>query len=397
MEELYEKYFRKLDNVPLDFIRGISDTVDWNARLIGFRGARGIGKTTLLLQYIKNRLPRDESSLYVSLDSIWFSENRLVGLADRFVKQGGHHLFLDEVHKYPDWSKELKNIYDDYPDLRVVFTGSSLLEILNARADLSRRAVIYTMQGLSFREYLSLNLSLELPVFSLDDVLQNQIEAERMIISSLKPLKHFSSYLKTGYYPFYHESPGLYFSRIEEILNMIMEIELPLLRKVDISSIAKLKRLIQIIAESVPFIPNISKLSERTGLNRNTIILYLGYLQEAHIIMNLYKDARGITRLQKPDKVYLENTNLLYALTPSVVNTGNLWETFFINQLGYGHRVEYAEHGDFIVDGRYVFETGGKSKSNKQIKGQKESYIVSDDIEYGAGNKIPLWLFGFLY
>ena len=397
MEFLIEKYYNKLDSVSLDFIRGIADNIQWDARLIGIRGARGVGKTTLLLQYIKRNLPRDGSSLYVTLDNIWFSKNRLTDLTDKFVKQGGKYLFLDEVHKYPDWSREVKNIYDDHPDLKIVFTGSSLLEILDARADLSRRAVVYSMQGLSFREYLNLTNGLSLPVLLLEDILENHINIVSEILSQVKPLKYFGIYLKSGYYPFFLEGQNIYFQRIEEVMNMILDIELPLLRKVEISAIPRLKKLLLLIAESVPFVPNISKLGERAGLTRNTIISYLGYLEEANIIRNLYKDASGITRLQKPDKIFLENTNLIYTFSPENVNKGNLRETYFINQLRGSHNVGYAERGDFIIDGKYIFETGGKSKRYNQIRDLKNSFIVSDDIEYGTGNRIPLWLFGFLY
>jgi len=397
MEHLFEKYYSRLDNTPLGFIRSIADDIQWDARLTGIKGARGVGKTTLLLQHLKKNFQRDGSALYVSLDNIWFAENRLTDLTDRFVKQGGSYLYLDEVHKYPGWSKELKNIYDDHPQLKIVFTGSSLLEILDARADLSRRAVVWPMQGLSFREYLNLTLGLNLLVINLGDILNDQVAVEQDILSQVRPLKHLGSYLKNGYYPFFMEVPSLYYSRLEEVINMTIEIELPLLRKVEISAIPKLKKLLQIIAESVPFVPNISKLSERTGLNRNTVITYLGYLEEAHIIRNLYKDAKGITRLQKPDKIYLENTNLMYALSPGNVNTGNVRETFFINQLGQSHLVEYAEYGDFVVDRKYVFETGGSGKNSRQLKNTREGFVVADDIEYGTANRIPLWLFGFLY
>jgi len=397
MNYLFEKYYNRLDNVSLDFTRGIIDRVHWDARLIGIRGARGVGKTTLLLQYLRKNFKRDGSTLYASLDNIWFTENRLTDLTDLFVKQGGKYLFLDEIHKYPGWSQEVKNIYDDYPDLKIVFTGSSLLELLDARADLSRRAVIWTMQGLSFREYINLTQGLNLPVADLEDIINDQVSVEKYILSKVKPLKYFSLYMKEGYYPFFREVPALYYSRLEEVINMILEIELPLLRRVDIAAVPKLKKLLQIIAGSVPFIPNITKLGERSGLNRNTVISYLGYLEEAHIIKNLYRDASGLTRLQKPDKIYLENTNLLYAFSPENVNAGSLRETFFINQLKESHNVEYTGQGDFYVDGKYVFEIGGTNKSNRQLRGISDSFIVADGIEYGTGTRIPLWLFGFLY
>ena len=397
MEQLFERYYRLLDSVSVDFTRGYAEKINWNARMIGVRGARGIGKTTILLQHMKRNFKRDGSALYVSLDNIWFSENRLIELADVFIKQGGRYLFLDEVHKYNGWSQELKNIYDGYPDLKIVFTGSSLLEIRKSRADLSRRAVVYNLRGLSFREYLNLMVGLEMPVFSLDDILSGHVDHAQEVLKQVKPLKYFASYLKSGYYPFFLEVPELYFHRLDEIINLILENELPLLRNVELANVPKLKLLLKILAESAPFVPNIVKLSERSGLTRNTVISYLGYFEEAHLGKNLYKNAKGITRLQKPDKIYLENTNLMHALSPQGVNSVNLRETFFVNQLGESHIVEYASEGDFVIDGRFVIETGGKSKGFDQVKGIRDSYVVSDGIEYGTGNRIPLWLFGFLY
>lgn len=397
MDILYEKFHRKLEATSVAFTRSALNSIQWKARLIGIKGARGVGKTTLMLQYIKLHLPSDESTLYVSLDNIWFAQNSLSKLTDSFVKNGGKFLFLDEVHKYPNWSQELKNIYDDYPTLKIVFTGSSLLEILNARADLSRRAVIYSMQGLSYREFLNLKLNLNLPSFTLNELLENHLTIARTLNKKIKPLQYFTEYLKSGYYPFFQEIPELYYQRLEEVVNLILEIELPLLRKVDVAYVPKLKQLLQIISESVPFIPNVSKLSERIGVNRNTFITYLYFLQEAHIIRNLYRDAKGITQLQKPDKIFLENTNFQYAFSPLNTNIGNLRETFFANQLSQLHLIEYTQNGDFIIDRKYTFEIGGKNKTTKQIKKIKKSYVVADDLEYGNNNSIPLWLFGFLY
>ncbi len=397
MTTLFEKHLRKINATPMHFTRSIMDTIHWEARLIGIKGARGVGKTTLLLQYIKKNLPIDKATLYVSLDSIWFTENTLSALADQFVKQGGNYLFLDEVHKYPNWSQELKNIYDDYPELKIVFTASSLLEILNARADLSRRAVVYTMQGLSYREYVNLNLGLQLPKYTLSEILDQHVSIASEINKKIKPLQYFNDYLHHGYYPFFQEVPELYFYRIEEVLNLILEIELPLLRKVEVAYIAKLRQLLQIISQSVPFVHNVSKLSERIGVNRNTFVSYLYFLEEAHITRNLYKDAKGITQLQKPNKIYLENTNLQYALSPDQANIGTIRETFFLNQVSVHHKLEYIDESDFLVDHQYIFEIGGKSKNHKQIKNLKQSYLALDDLEYGMANKIPLWLFGFLY
>jgi len=398
MESLFEKFQQKLLYTPLDFVRSAMQEIDWNARLIGIKGARGIGKTTLLLQYIKLHLSDLKiETLYVSLDSIWFNTHSLVELASDFEKKGGKYLFLDEVHRYEGWAQELKNIYDDYPHLKIVFTGSSLLEILNARADLSRRAVVYTMQGFSFREYLSVETGLAFDRLTLDQILTNHVNETGKIIQKIKPLQHFELYLKQGYYPFYREQPGLYEIRLGEVINMMLEIELPLLRAVELAYIKKVKQLLVIIAESVPFIPNVSKLSEKIGINRATLLAYLYYLDEIGLTRNLFKEAYGISRLQKPSKIYLENTNLIYAFARENANAGNIRETFFANQVGFQHEINYTEFGDFLVNNTYNFEIGGKHKSAKQLKASKEGYIIADGIEFGYNNKIPLWLFGFMY
>lgn len=396
MDKLFDKYQKNVLNADTNFIRGLMYEIKWESRLIGIRGARGVGKTTLLLQYIKKFLKSDDT-LYVSLDNIWFSENKLSNLVDYFVKKGGKYLFLDEVHKYPTWSQEVKNIYDDYPDLKTVFTGSSMLEILNARSDLSRRAISYNMQGLSYREYLGVKTGKTYGSYSLDDILRNHINITKDIVSELKPLQYFQSYLKSGYYPYFKEDFDLYFNKLGDVVNMIIEIELPLLRQTDIAYLNKIKQLIYIIAQSVPFNPNISKLSERIGINRQTLLSYLSNLNEAGLIQLIYKDAYGVSLLQKPDKIYLENTNLMFALSNNITEVGTLRETFFMNQLKYKHLIEYAEDGDFIVDKKYIFEIGGKNKSKKQIKNLNNAYVVADDIEFGNGNRIPLWLFGFIY
>ena len=398
MEFLFEQFQQKLKHTSTDFVRSIMDEIHWEARLIGIKGARGIGKTTLLLQYIKLHLSSSLGQiLYVSLDDIWFNHHSLIELVRDFERQGGRYLFLDEVHKYSGWAQELKNIYDSYPNLKIVFTGSSLLEILNARADLSRRAVVYTMQGFSFREYIGVESGTLLKPLSLDQILENHIEVTQQINDKIKPFQYFDSYLKHGYYPFYKEELDLYEMRLGEVVNMILEIELPLLRNVDMAYVTKVKQLLVIIAESVPFVPNVSKLSDKIGINRATLLSYLNYLDEIGLTYNLYKDAHGISKLQKPSKVYLENTNLIFLLARNNANIGNLRETFFSNQLSYRHSLGYADLGDFLVEGQFTFEIGGKGKGHKQIKTVANSYVVSDDILYASQNKIPLWLFGFLY
>ena len=397
MDTLIEKSHQKVRNVDTRFIRSIMDKIDWNDRLIGIRGARGIGKTTLLLQRIKKFGGNKSELLYVSLDNLWFADHGLLDLVDFFVKRGGKFLFLDEVHKYPKWAQAIKNIYDDFPTLKVVFTGSSLLEILNARADLSRRAIVYDMQGLSFREYLNITQKTDFQMITLFDILDNHKEIADEILLKVKPLQFFSNYLRYGYYPFFTEGVTRFSYRLEEVVNMILEIELPLLRNVEPSYILKIKQLLQIISESVPFIPNIESLSKRIEIHRNTLLSYLYYLQETRLTNLLHKDISGINRLQKPDKIYLENTNLAYTLAAKNTDIGNMRETFFLNQLSYNHTIEYPNSGDFRVDKKFLFEIGGKSKSGKQMKEASNTYIAADNIEYGFGNKIPLWLFGMMY
>lgn len=398
MEALFQKYQKKLQNTSIQFVRSFINDVNWDARLIGIKGARGVGKTTLLLQYMKLNFSKElEKSLYVSLDSIGFSNTTLVDLAEEFVKKGGKYLFLDEVHKYANWAQELKNIYDDYPELKVVFTGSSLLEILNARFDLSRRAIVYHLQGLSFREYISLETGIHFQRLSLEHILEDHLSEATLINAEIKPFQYFGAYLKHGYYPFYKEQPELYWQRLEEVINMMLEIELPLLRGVDLGYIHKIKQLLAIISESVPFIPNVSNLSAKIGINRSTLMNYLHYLEEIGLTINLYKEAKGNSKLQKPAKIFLENTNLMFALSPSKFNIGNVRETFFSNQLAYHNNLSYHEATDFLVNEKYAFEIGGKDKSGKQIKNLENAFIAADDIEYGFQSKIPLWMFGFLY
>ena len=397
MEVLFERSRQKIKHAPVVFVRSIMDKILWDARLIGIRGARGVGKTTLLLQYIKLNLPHDHRTIYISLDNIWFTEHKLYDFTDAFVKQGGQFLFLDEVHKYPNWSQEIKNIYDDFAELKIVFTGSSLLEILNARADLSRRAVVYEMQGFSLREYLNRKLKLKLPFYPLDQILSSHNELSDEVLSQVKVFEHFPSYVKNGYYPFYDEAPSLYYQKINEVINMTMEIELPMLRGVETAFVSRVKQLLQIISESAPFVPNITKLSERIGITRKSLLAYLYALEESHLTIQLHKQASGISKLQKPDQIFLENTNLMFALSMEKVQKGHVRETFFANQMKESHQVQYTERGDFLVDRTHTFEIGGKEKKNKQISGMDNAWIVADDIEYGLKNKIPLWLFGFLY
>ena len=391
MDLLIEIHRQRLKWTDTTFVRSLVNRIDWNARLIGIKGSRGVGKTTLMLQYIKQKYGNSADVLYVSLDNIWFANHKMSDLVDDFVKRGGKYLFLDEVHKYPSWAQEIKNVYDNYPQLSIVFTGSSLLEILNARAD------IYHLPGLSFREYMEMFHGIRLPTYSFPDILERHSDISDEVLSLFRPLQFFDDYLREGYYPFYVENPKRFPVRLEETVNMILEIELPLLRHVDYAYVHKIKQLLQIISQSTPFIPNVSKLAERIGISRATLTTYLKYLEETELLISLYKDSRGISALQKPEKIYLGNTNLMYVLNTENVNKGNLRETFFANQVQYGHVLQYSDASDFLVDGKFTFEIGGKQKSRKQIEGLEYAFVVSDDIEYGSSKRIPLWMFGLLY
>lgn len=397
---LIEISIKKIKNTKETFIRSIDKKINWNSRLIGIKGARGCGKTTLLLQHLKNNhldLVTSGKALFVSLDNIWFLKNSLLDLADSFSKNGGKILYLDEVHKYENWPIYIKNIYDDYPELQVVFTGSSLLQILDARADLSRRPVMYKMQGLSFREFLNIKTKNDFQVLSLEEILFNHSTHSFNICNKVKPFEYFDEYLKIGYYPFFIDGIDTYYMKLEETINMILEIELPLLRKIDIAYVSKLKKFLAIIAESSPFMLNMSKISSAMELNRTTLLSYLKSLTDAKLINSLYKDLKGVSSLQKPDKIFLENTNLMYLYQGKNVEEGNIRETFLVNQLSYNQIVEFSEVTDFFVDNKYTIECGGKNKAGEQIKNLKNAFIAADGIEIGTGSKIPLWLFGFLY
>lgn len=391
---------KRIRNTKETFVRSIDKEINWNSRLIGIKGARGCGKTTLLLQHLKNNhmdLVSAGKALFVSLDNIWFAKNSLMDLADSFSKNGGKILYLDEVHKYDDWPIYIKNIYDDYPELQVVFTGSSLLQILDARADLSRRPVMYKMQGLSFREFLNIKTGNDFQQLTLEEILLNHSKHSFDICSKVKPFEYFDEYLRTGYYPFFMEGLDTYYMRLEETVNMILEVELPLLRKIEIAYVSKLKKLLAIIAESSPFMLNISKISGAMELNRTTLLSYLKSLTDAKLIDSLFKDLKGVSSLQKPDKIFLENTNLMYLYQGENVDAGNVRETFLVNQLSYNQTVEFSEISDFFVNGKYTIECGGKSKTGEQIKTLENAFVAADGIETGMGSKIPLWLFGFLY
>ncbi|PIQ28448.1 MAG: AAA family ATPase [Bacteroidetes bacterium CG18_big_fil_WC_8_21_14_2_50_41_14] len=384
-------------NLPMDFKRYLYDDMIWSDRLIGLSGARGTGKTTLMLQRLKSLGLAAEEALYVSLDDMFFTDNKLVYFAEDYYAHGGKYLFLDEIHKYGNWSQELKNIYDNLPELKVVFTSSSALDIHRGQYDLSRRALVYKLAGLSFREYINFVYGLHLAPLTLEEVLHISVDKISEISQPEKPLMLFSTYLKTGYYPFFAEYKESYFLRLTEVLNTVLESDLPGIFNIDVSSVVKLKKFIYLLSSMVPFTPNISKLAERLNVTRPGLLRYIELLDRANILNLLTENPFGINYLNKPEKIFLENTNLMYAYDENNVNKGTLRETFFLNQLAVKHSVSYPKDGDFMVDAKYLFEVGGKNKSGKQIVDHGNAYIASDEIEYRTGNKIPLWLFGFLY
>lgn len=389
MDSLFEYSNQLISKVNTGFVRYSYDQMNWQNRLLGLIGPRGVGKTTLVLQHIKSNLNIRET-LYVTAEDFYFAKHRLIDLADTFVKLGGKYLFIDEIHKYPDWSKELKLMYDYHQDLKVVFTGSSVLDIKKGSSDLSRRAVIYTMQGLSFREYLKLFHQTEVPTFSLDEILNHQVDVPQIA----HPLPLFTDYLKKGYYPFAVEDD--FDLRLQQVINQTLETDIPTYAEMNVATGRKLKQLLAIIAESAPFKPNRSKIAEMLSISRNNIADYFLYMEEAGMIAQLRASTAGVRALGKVDKVYLDNTNLSYNLAKENQNVGNSRETFFLNQLRMNHQVSSSSLADFKID-TMDFEVGGKNKGLKQIKNAENGFVIKDGIESGFLNTIPLWHFGLMY
>ncbi len=399
MDDLFSLQEQLLENLSSK-TRYLLNKIDWSNRLIGIKGARGSGKTTLLLQYIKFKLSKTDEALYATLDDLYFLDNNLVSLAKDFVLRGGTHLILDEVHKYPNWSRELKLIYDQFPKLQVVFTSSSMLEIYKGESDLSRRVIIYHLKELSFREFLEFEDDYrDIPKFHLKDILKNHKQIAREIKSQhvSSPIKHFDAYLKYGAYPYYLENRSSYTTKLNQTINLILEVDLNAVENMPYADSRKIKKLLVAIAQSAPFVPNITKLSERLGMSRVFLINAIKLLNRADLVMELFKPTKGVGMLTKPEKLFLNNSNLVYALGKQNAEIGTLRETFFANQMKYLHEIHLAEKGDFLVDRTYTFEIGGKNKTTKQIKGVENSYVVRDDMEVGSLNIIPIYLFGFLY
>ena len=397
MQTIFQTYHRLIERSNYPFRRYLYNAINWQERLIGIKGARGVGKTTLLLQYIHDSIPDRKKALYVSLDQLWFSEHSIIELAEYHYTHGGTHLFLDEVHRYPGWIQELKNIYDNYPDLYVVFTGSSLLELDSSVADLSRRSRMYEMKGLSFREFLEFEDAANIQPMPLAEILNNHEQIASSLTARFKILPLFETYLSCGYYPFYKETDAEGFrERLERIVITILENDIPAIEKVEYETIIKTKRLMVILAEMVPFTLNVTTLCSTLGMSRNQLMRLLSLLERSALIRQLFTEAKGLKQLVKPEKILFENPNLMYALTPQA-ETGTLRETFFASMLNRNHLLQAPKEGDFLVDGTILFEIGGKGKGFKQIRNIENSYVAADGIEIGFANKVPLWMFGLLY
>ena len=397
MEPLIQYQDNILRTIDNSFRRYLHSIINWDQRMIGIKGPRGSGKTTLILQYMKYDLkelaPR---ALYITADHTWFYNHTLLDTAMDWYRQGGRILLIDEVHKYPQWSRELKNIYDGLPEMRVVFSASSALDIYRGEADLSRRAISYSLAGLSFREYLTFAQGVAFDPLTIEDIRSRHRDFSLSVLEKLQPLPVFRKYLKNGYLPIIAEGEAEYLPKLEQVINAIVDTDLAYIASYNAGTAVKVKRLLGVIAESVPFKPNISELARKIDIHRESVYEYIYQLRDARLLNILSADGKGISRLQKPDKIYLENTNLAYAIHPSP-EQGNIRETFLLNQLiNTGAEVSAPKIGDFVSSG-ITIEVGGKSKNAGQVK-ELESYLeAADDIETGLGTKVPLWLFGFLY
>ena len=392
MESLIATYRMLLDRVGTGFVRYLHDQINWESRLVAILGARGVGKTTLILQHIK--LHDDLSqSLYVQADDFYFTQNRLYDLALAFYQQGGKKLYIDEIHKYRNWSLEIKNIYDKIPDLQIVYTGSSILELEQGGADLSRRRLEYALNGLSLREYINISNGLNLRVHSLPEILKGEVEFP---FKEIRPLQQLSSYLKAGYYPYFLE--GSYEMRLNGVIKQVVEFDIPQFADFNVASVQKLKKLLFVLAQSVPFKPNYSKLERDLGISRNALPNYMHLLEKAGLISLLPEKANGLKQLEKIEKVYLQNPNLAYALSSNPPDKGSLRESIFFAWMRVGHTITSSPVSDFEAE-NCTFEVGGRNKNRRQLNSiaQEKGYVVRDDTEHASLRNIPLWMFGFLY
>ena len=397
MNSLYRTSARLVQQTTTSFHRYLYDQINWDGRLTAIKGARGVGKTTMLLQCIKERFAdKPERALYVSLDNLWFANRSLTEVVEYHYTHGGTHLFIDEVHKYPSWQTLMKNIYDEYPDLHVIFTGSSMLKIDNSKADLSRRLTDYVLHGLSFREFLKFEANIDVPAISLEELLKNHLRIAMELTSKVKILPLFEEYLEHGYYPFYKDDQDDYGERLKKVVHAVLNEDVPAIEEITYPTLQKLQRMLMILAERVPQTPKMNELYAILETTRVQGLKMLNLLQKADLLLLLTTETKEFQHLTKPDKIYLHNSNLMHALT-DYADIGTLRETFFINQLSAVAGISYPRKGDFLVNHKYLFEIGGKNKTFDQIKDMPDSFLAIDGVETGYGNRIPLWTFGLLY
>lgn len=398
INELVRAFHRKLAATPMDFFRYLYHKIDWRDTLIGIKGPKGCGKTTLILQHIKQAFPGNmlDKVLYISLDNLWFANHSVLDLVEYHYTHGGTHLFIDEIHYEPHWQILLKNISDDYPGLSIVYTGSSMLHIDAAAGDLSRRQVLYELRGLSFREFVEYEGVASLSPLQLDYLLSNHVAIATDIYAQFPALPLFYQYLRKGYYPFYKTIHHGLDMRLQSVVAQVIENDYPQIDEVSTSTIRKAKKMLMVLSSRVPQQPNITQLCRELETDRNQGLKILNALSRGGLLQLLGDNAKSLNKLSRPDKIYINNPTLMYALShdPEI---GSIRETFFLNQLSHQHDVQYPKSGDFLVDGTYLFEVGGKGKTFDQIKDAPNSYLAVDDTEVGRGNRIPLWLFGMLY
>lgn len=371
--------------------RELQKNIDWSKRLICIKGFRGVGKTTFLLDYLREKYPDDKDVLYVNLNNFYFTKRTIISFADEFVKRGGKVLLLDQIQKYPDWSKELRRCHNELPGLQIIFTSSPVLRIVEDNPDLQGIAKVNHLEGLSFREYLNHITKNNFRYYTFEEILKNHEKIAGEIVSKIRPLAHFSDYLKGGIFPYFIDNPNFYSNKLLKHINLALEIDVPYINQIELKYLSKLRKLLHIIATETPFSPNVSKLATAIETSRATVMNYLRYLKNARLIQLLYSN-NDEDEMKKPDKVYMHNTNLLYAIAPTNTDNLILRQTFFYNQLGYAHVVKSSSNADFLVDNKYHFTVGGH-----KTEAARGTYAAVDMIEVGQGKKIPLWLFGFLY
>lgn len=396
LEALYDAYYSKIEQTSTDFVRYLYHQINWDSGIIGIKGARGVGKTTLLIQRIKLCFADDyEKAFYASLDNLWFNTNSLMDLVRHLDMRGIRYLFLDEVHKYKDWAQTIKNISDIYPRMKIVYTGSSLLEIDHSKVDMSRRQTLYTLTGMSFREYLEFEGIAKLGIVSLEDIIAHHVNIALDITGKTDVMAYFDDYLRHGYYPFYRSAGKDYLIRLRDTVAAVIDSDIPAVEQVEFETLSKIKKMLMIIAAQVPFVPNIASLCEQVATTRNMVLKMLYLLDKAKLLRLITQKEKSFDNLVKPEKILLANPNLMYALLDAP-EIGTVRETFFACMLSEVGMVTSPDKGDYLVDGKHLFEVGGRRKSFKQIKDIPDSYLAVDNTLVGRGNKIPLWLFGFL-